>query len=148
MKKCWLTSTFLCRPPADSPFEQSCWEQKQKWIFMSSKRCFEKSVLYKVSITMFLSYEYFQHHNITIAELWNQNPRFWKTAAGRHKNVNFFNIFFKISILGNNCCLKLWEDVHLIFLRPQLRGFAFKHFQTSSRALETWKMTNPKRVVV
>ena len=98
---------------------------------MNSKRCFEKSVLYKVSITMFLSYEYFQHHNITIAELWNQNPRFRKTAGGRppggrHKNVNFFNIFFNISILGNNCCLKLWEDVHLIFLRPQLRRFAFK----------------------
>ena len=66
---------------------------------MNSEGCFEKSVQYKVSITMFLSYECFQHHNTTIAELWKQNPRFWKTAAGRPpayaRKINFFNIFLK-----------------------------------------------------
>ena len=66
---------------------------------MNSKGCFEKSVQYKVSITMFLSYECFQHHNTTIAELWKQNPRFWKTAAGRPpadtKKKIIFQHFFK-----------------------------------------------------
>ena len=62
---------------------------------MNSEGCFEKSVQYKVSITMFLSYECFQHHNTTIAELWKQNPRFWKTAGGRQKEKKNFQYFFQ-----------------------------------------------------